>query len=344
MRKLLAYILAIALMMSGFSVCAEGSRGGVTIINPPESEMEADLGDGLVPAEGEDEEEWVVFDPVEEYLYDEELITEAMDTLDGIRNILLLGVDSRTDDISGRTDTMILLTVDVENKTIKMTSFLRDLYVEIPGRKNNRLNAAYVFGGFDLLAETFEKNFGVKPDAYVAVNLSGLATIIDELGGVYVDVDPKKIDRINAVIYYYNEQVLGLTNLKDGYLTKGGYQLLNGKQAESWARYRHTESDYQRAQRQRELIQLIFERVKEMSVMELIAFAIKNSYLVKTNLSLNDMIALAPAVLAMGDAEIREMRIPISNGATSQMISGMSVIVPDRQKNYNALKEFLEAK
>lgn len=343
MQRFLAYLLMIVMAFTSVSAFAEGSRGSVTIIDTPDDQMEAQLGDDLVPPENENEEEWVVYDPVEEYLYDAELITEAMDTLDGIRNILLLGVDSRSGDISGRTDTMILLTVDVENKTIKMTSFLRDLYVEIPGRKNNRLNAAYVFGGYDLLAKTFEKNFGVRPDAYVAVNLSGLATIIDELGGVYVDVDPKKIDRINAVIYYYNEQVLGLTNLKDGYLTKGGYQLLNGKQAESWARYRHTESDYQRAERQRQLIQLVFDRVKEMSVMELIAFAMRNSYLVKTNLSLEDMIALAPAVLAMRDAEIREMRIPVSNGASSQMISGMYVLVPDRQKNYNALMEFLQA-
>ncbi|MBQ1256496.1 MAG: LCP family protein, partial [Clostridia bacterium] len=258
MRKILAYLLVLVFVFSAIPAFAEGGRGSVTIVGTPTDEIEEEFTDDAAFFEdggNEEEEEWVVFDPVEEYLYDAELITEAMDTLDGMQNILLLGVDSRSDKIEGRTDTMILLTVDPKNKTIKMTSFLRDLYVEIPGRKNNRLNAAYVFGGFDLLARTFEKNFGIKPDAYVAVNLSGLATIIDELGGLYIDVDKNKIDRINAVIYHYNEQVLGLTNLKDGYLTKGGYQLLNGKQAEAWARYRHTEIDYQRSQRQRQLIE-----------------------------------------------------------------------------------------
>lgn len=346
MRKFLAYLMALVLAIGVIPAYALGERGGVTIIETPNDAIDEVFEDNplFYDDEEEEDEEWVVFDPVEEYLYDADLITEAMDTLDGIHNILLLGVDSRTDKIEGRTDTMILLTVDPKNKTIKMTSFLRDLYVEIPGKKNNRLNAAYVFGGFDLLAKTLEKNFGVKPDAYVAVNLSSLVKIIDELGGLYIDVDKNKIDRINAVIYHYNDQVLGLNNLKDGYLTKGGYQLLNGKQAEAWARYRYSESDYQRSQRQRQLIEMIFSKIKEMSVVELISFAMKNAYLVETNLSISEIISLAPAVLALHNAEIREMRIPIDNGATSQMISGMSVIVPDRQKNYNALKEFLEAK
>ena len=283
-------------------------------------------------------------DPLEEILFDDQLITDAFDKLDGMRNILLLGVDSRTGSISGRTDTMILLSVDIEGNVIKMTSFLRDTYVSIPGKKNNRLNAAYVYGGFDLLAATFEENFGIRPDAYVAVNLSGLTRVIDELGGVYVDVNSKKIDRINAVIYWYNKQVLNLNNLRDGYLTKGGRQKLTGKQAEAWARYRYSESDMQRAERQRQLISIIFEEICKMSLSELVSFAMDNIDLVKTNLSISDIISLAPAVLAMRDAEIRELQIPVSGGYKSQTVSGMSVLVPNRQKNANALAEFLKAK
>ena len=261
-----------------------------------------------------------------------------------MRNILLLGVDSRTGSISGRTDTMILLSVDIEGNVIKMTSFLRDTYVSIPGKKNNRLNAAYVYGGFDLLAATFEENFGIRPDAYVAVNLSGLTRVIDELGGVYVDVNSKKIDRINAVIYWYNKQVLNLNNLRDGYLTKGGRQKLTGKQAEAWARYRYSESDMQRAERQRQLISIIFEEICKMSLSELVSFAMDNIDLVKTNLGISDIISLAPAVLAMRDAEMRELESPVSVGYMCQTVSGMSVLVPNRQKNANALAEFLKAK
>lgn len=343
---LLAVILLLGAVLPSFAESEqERRRGMVEIIDTP-VDIEEDIDEALL-GEADDEEAQensVVYDPIEEILYEEALITDAFDKLDGMRNILLLGVDARDDGFSGRTDTMILLTIDIEGKIIKMTSFMRDLYVEIPGHKNNRLNAAYVFGGYDLLKKTFEKNFGVSPDAYVIVNLNSLSTIIDKLGGVYIDVDAKKIDRVNAVIYWYNKQVLGLSNLKDGYLTKGGYQLLNGKQAESWARYRYSESDAQRTARQRQLITIIFNTIKEMPLSELVAFAMENIGLIRTNLSIMEIIQLAPAVIAMGDAQIREMRIPVDGAYQSKTVSGMSVIVPDRQKNANKLAEFLKAK
>lgn len=343
MRRFLSLLLALVLLMGVMPAQGEEAprRGAVQIVDEAiegEDSTAEDAEGGLF-----DDDNWVE-DPLEEILFDDQLITDAFDKLDGMRNILLLGVDSRTGSISGRTDTMILLSVDIEGNVIKMTSFLRDTYVSIPGKKNNRLNAAYVYGGFDLLAATFEENFGIRPDAYVAVNLSGLTRVIDELGGVYVDVNSKKIDRINAVIYWYNKQVLNLNNLRDGYLTKGGRQKLNGKQAEAWARYRYSESDMQRAERQRQLISIIFEEICKMSLSELVSFAMDNIDLVKTNLGISDIISLAPAVLAMRDAEIRELQIPVSGGYKSQTVSGMSVLVPNRQKNANALAEFLKAK
>lgn len=343
MRRFLSLLLALVLLMGVMPAQGEEAprRGAVQIVDEAiegEDGTAEDAEGGLF-----DDDNWVE-DPLEEILFDDQLITDAFDKLDSMRNILLLGVDSRTGSISGRTDTMILLSVDIEGNVIKMTSFLRDTYVSIPGYKNNRLNAAYVYGGFDLLAATFEENFGIRPDAYVAVNLSGLTRVIDELGGVYVDVNSKKIDRINAVIYWYNKQVLNLNNLRDGYLTKGGRQKLTGKQAEAWARYRYSESDMQRAERQRQLISIIFEEICKMSLSELVSFAMDNIDLVKTNLGISDIISLAPAVLAMRDAEIRELQIPVSGGYKSQTVSGMSVLVPNRQKNANALAEFLKAK
>ncbi|MCR4622800.1 MAG: LCP family protein [Clostridiales bacterium] len=353
MRKLLCVLLAFSICLCGLPAFAEGEV---------EPETAAPGGRGVVEViggkiEGEDDPtdefdlmgDQVVFDPIDEIALDDVAITNALDTLDGVRNILLLGLDSRTSAASvnqGRTgylprsDTMMLLSVDIEKKTIKLVSFLRDLYVEIPGKKNNRLNAAYVFGGFDLLAKTLEKNFGVKPDAYVAVNLAGLVDVIDQLGGLYIDVPAKKVDRVNAVIYWYNDQVLGKKDNRSDFLTHGGYQLLNGKQAEAWARYRYSESDFQRTERQRKLIELIFEKITQMSVSDLASFAINNIKLVRTSLTLSEITKLAPAVLAMKDAEIQQLTIPRSNAYTSQTISGMAVLVPDRNKNIKALREF----
>ncbi len=343
MRRFISFILAFAVLFTTASFAEERpERGNVVIINDPIEEGKSD-DDELNMLEG-DEDDAVVENPDEEIMLDDVMIASAFDKLDSMRNILLLGMDSRDNTFVGRTDTMILLTVDIDGKIIKMTSFLRDLYVEIPGKKNNRLNAAYVFGGYDLLAKTFEKNFGIKPDAYVAVNLRGLANMIDKLGGVYVTVKDSKVDRVNAVIYWYNKQVLELNNLKDGYLTKGGYQLLNGKQAEAWARYRYSETDHMRSERQRELLTIIFDKLKNMNIMELISFVKDNASMVKTNLSINELLSLAPAVIAMGDAEIRQLRLPVDGAYKAETVSGMSVLVPDRKKNAKALADFLNAK
>ena len=170
MRRFLSLLLALVLLMGVMPAQGEEAprRGAVQIVDEAiegEDGTAEDAEGGLF-----DDDNWVE-DPLEEILFDDQLITDAFDKLDGMRNILLLGVDSRTGSISGRTDTMILLSVDIEGNVIKITSFLRDTYVSIPGKKNNRLNAAYVYGGFDLLAATFEENFGIRPDAYVAVNL-----------------------------------------------------------------------------------------------------------------------------------------------------------------------------
>ncbi len=342
MRRILSFILAIALLTVGASFAEERpERGDVVIINDP---IEDGFDDDELSSLDDEDDDYVNENPDDEIILDDVMIASAFEKLDTMRNILLLGMDSRDNSFTGRTDTMILLTVDIDGNIIKMTSFLRDLYVEIPGKKNNRLNAAYVFGGYDLLSRTIEKNFGVKPDAYVAVNLRGLSNMIDEMGGVYVTVKDEKVDRVNAVIYWYNKQVLNLKNPRDGYLTKGGYQLLNGKQAEAWARYRYSETDHMRSERQRELLTIIFDKLKNMNIMELISFVTNNASMVETNLSISELLSLAPAVIAMGDAEIRQLKLPLDGAYSSQTVSGMSVLVPDRKKNAQALADFLNAK
>ena len=144
-------------------------------------------------------------DPEEEIEL-ESVAQDALDLVDGQMNILLLGIDARPGQESGRSDTMILLTVDANQKTVKLTSFMRDLYVEIPGYKNNRLNAAYRFGGPELLFETLKENFGIEVDQYVTVNFTMMADLVNQIGGLELDVESEYIrDRINAVIKMDNK-------------------------------------------------------------------------------------------------------------------------------------------
>ena len=286
----------------------------------------------------------VVYEPEEEEMLSELILDEsALKAVDGMTNILLLGIDARPREKTGRSDTMILLTLDADHNCVKLTSFMRDLYVEIPGRKNNRLNAAYVFGGPELLIRTLRQNFGIDVDYYVAVNFSVLGSVIDQLGGVTVTVDPKYVKRVNAVIREDNK-VLGIS-VNDGLLKEGGEQNLTGKQAQAYARYRYgtDDGDFGRTVRQREIILKCMEKVKDMSMSALVQLAISNLDNVTTNMTVLDMVALAPAALRLKDAETRELRIPVDKGYQVKTISGMWVMLPDREKNLNAIKDFMES-
>ncbi|MFQ9799037.1 MAG: LCP family protein [Clostridia bacterium] len=98
-------------------------------------------------------------------------------------NILLIGQDRREGEGRQRSDSMILATINKKSQSIYLTSFMRDMYVPIPGYSDNRINAAYAFGGMDLLDDTIETNFGIHIDGNVEVDFSGFKTLIDMMGG-----------------------------------------------------------------------------------------------------------------------------------------------------------------
>ena len=127
---------------------------------------------------------------------------------DGVKNILLVGVDARKGESnnSTRSDTMMLLTVDNNNRQIKLTSFLRDTYIEIPGYRWAKLNAAQSHGGTQLLVDTLEYNYGIDIDSYMLVNFDMFTTIIDSLGGIDVEVTEKEAKYINSQDHMTNRE------------------------------------------------------------------------------------------------------------------------------------------
>ena len=291
------------------------------------------------------EEDAVVENPEEEEQFDDNIDSYLIDKraeVANMRHLLLIGIDARPGETTGRSDTMIIVTLDPDGNVIKLTSIMRDLYVEIPGRKNNRINATYVFGGPELLMETIELNFGVHIDHYIAVNFSMLGKLIDSIGGLTLTVENEYyMRRINAVIKQDN-RVLGIDR-NDQLLTEPREQLMTGKQAQAYARYRYgtADGDFGRTVRQREIITKIFEKLNQMTAIELMGLVVDNFDNVYTNLSVSDLASYAPVLISMKDAEIQEMRLPIDGGYQSKTIAGMSVLVPNREKNMQALLEFL---
>lgn len=253
--------------------------------------------------------------------------------------LLLIGTDTYSTKSRGRSDTMMLAQLDPVNKTVKLVSFLRDMYVKIPGKGSTRLNAAYAYGGPELLLKTLKTNFGIEPDAYVSVNFGRMVKLIDAIGGVTVNVSSSEMKQLNSIMKYYNYK-MGISE-NNGLLKKSGTQNLTGKQAMCFSRIRKIDSDFQRTDRQREVIEAAFHKLMDMSWDKIIDLVTDNIDDVVTNLSLGEAFQLIPTALVAKEATFETMQIPIKGGYASKTISGMAVLVPDLTKNVKALNAFL---
>ena len=253
--------------------------------------------------------------------------------------LLLIGTDTYSTKSRGRSDTMMLAQLDPVNKTVKLVSFLRDMYVKIPGKGSTRLNAAYAYGGPELLLKTLKTNFGIEPDAYVSVNFSRMVKLIDAIGGGTVNVSSSEMKQLNSIMKYYNYK-MGISE-NNGLLKKSGTQNLTGKQAMCFSRIRKIDSDFQRTDRQREVIEAAFHKLMDMSWDKIIDLVTDNIDDVVTNLSLGEAFQLIPTALVAKEATFETMQIPIKGGYASKTISGMAVLVPDLTKNVKALNAFL---
>lgn len=265
---------------------------------------------------------------------------ELIDTVDGVRNILLVGLDARPGETQSRSDTMVIVTLDGNANQIRMTSLMRDMYVSIPGHGNNRINAAWVYGGHELLLETIEQNFGLTIEDYVAVELRALIDVIDALGGLTLTVETKsQLRAINGVIDAFNYQFREPTN--DGLLTELGEQLMNGKQVQAYARYRKIDSDAQRTARQREVLTKLFDKLQTKSVLELTKIAFGALEYIDTNMSLSEIVSMIPVMYGMSDADFDQLTIPYDLNYQNKTVRGMAVLVADMDECREALEKFV---
>ena len=253
-------------------------------------------------------------------------------------NLLLIGVDSRSNNYSGRSDVMILVSINKETKRVVMTSILRDTFVSIPGNGTNRLNAAYAYGGEDLLVETIKANFGIDVDRCAIVNFYVVMDLVNAVGGVDIELSSDVISVMNQ--YYISElnRLLGDSegaDLIDSSLA-GTIVHLNGKQALAYARVRYVGTDFARTARQREVIMLCMNKMKGMSLSELDSLAEELLPKIRTNLTESDCASLLLMALNIGSYSFDNMTIPIEGSWSNANIRGMSVLTIDFQKNTEA--------
>lgn len=273
-------------------------------------------------------------------------IKENIDTENAVHsnskiwNILLIGSDSRDTDSRGRSDSMILITLNKEAKEITATSFLRDIYLEIPGKGENRLNAAYAYGGAELLLDTLELNFKIKVDEYVKVDFFDFIDIIDAIGGLSMDVSKAELEVMNGYIREMN--ALLSKDKEEDVIEEAGTYRLNGKQVLAYSRNRYTKNgDFDRTDRQREILQALLKKVYSLNPIEL--NNLLNTILpqITTNITEGDILLQLLSMPSYTEYKINQFCIPVQGSFTNRRIKGMQVLCIDFVDNRKQLNSKL---
>ena len=243
-------------------------------------------------------------------------------------NFLLVGRDWHAEGENGRSDSMILCRIDTGAKTVTMISFLRDIYLEIPGYGSSRLNSAYSWGGAQLLKQTLNQNFDVEVDVTLEIDFDGFENIIDYLGGVDIELTQREVN------YLLNGHAWDLVC---------GMNHLDGEQALAYSRIRYLDSDFFRTERQRNVLTALLEKYRDASYLEMLNAT--DAFLDQSTSDHTDeeLLGLAVELYEMMDSfEISTYRIPADGTYTYETIRGMSVIGVDFEKNRELLAELLQ--
>ena len=237
---------------------------------------------------------------------DEEMLDD-----DDLLNILLVGQDSRPGEGRQRSDAMIVLSINPKAKKASMISFLRDLYVQIPGYTDNRLNAAYAFGGFPLLKSTLNKNFGISIDGCFEVDFDGFRALIDQIGGVEINLTAAEAARIGGKAHE-------------------GDNLLDGQYALAYARIRKIGTDFERTNRQRKVLMAAFSKIRTRPVAEIMTLIENAMPYLTTDMKNTEIYSLAAKLLPLaGAADIQTYHVPPDGTYSDVYIRGMAVLYPD---------------
>ena len=246
-----------------------------------------------------------------------------------VRNILLIGQDRRPGETRARSDSMILCSINEYTKELTLTSFMRDMYVPYPGEYYpSRMNHAFAWGGMSLLDQLIEEDFGVTIDGNVVVDFDGFVQVMDMIA-------PLEIDLRDEEAWYMN---LG----NKSWMLHTGVNALNGEQILSYARLRYVgRSDWERTERQRRVLSLAFDKVKNMSLTELTDLANAALPCMTTDMSnaeiMNCLYTVATNRMQIGETH----RLPVEGTYTAEVIYGMDVLVPDLEKNSEYLHRYI---
>ena len=229
--------------------------------------------------------------------------------LSGYRNILLFGIDNDKS-YSGRSDCIIIFTLNENTNKVQMTSIYRDTYVEVPGHGYTKINHAYAYGGAALSMSTINRNLDLNVTEYATINFNVVKDIVDKVGGVTLAITSKEATQIPGI-------------------SRAGTYTLNGQQALAYGRIRKIDTDYKRTERMRTVIDAVFKKVKKMSVPEMNSLLDQVLPEVHTNIKKNEIKDLMTDIttISMGKS------IGWPTNVKGKMISGVWYGVPQTLKS-----------
>jgi len=265
--------------------------------------------------------------PYEEVDYLDEVSVGEGDLVydQAVTNILLIGADSFEG--SSRSDSIMLVSIDNRNKKIKLTSLMRDMYVAIPDKSSNRINAAYNWGGAKLLVDTVEHNFKVKIDNVVRLDFTAFRVLVDKMGGITVDLSEAKVKYMNRYAHTTFESA-------------GTYKI-GGKVALEYVRMRKVDSDFGRTTRQREVFEQIFDKMKGYNAVDLAKLTYDMLEYIQTDLSNKEIRGYLTNAASFVNYEICQYSLPAEGTFEGKRVNGSDVLVLDVEENTRLLNEFI---
>lgn len=239
-----------------------------------------------------------------------------------VLNIALFGIDAE-DGEAGRSDSIIIATIDTTHKKLKLTSIMRDSYVTIADRGQDKINHAYAFGGAQLAIRTLNENFDLNIEDFVAVNFTTMPKIIDKLGGVTIDITSEEVSHIPGI-------------------SSAGTYTLTGEQALAYSRIRYASGgDYVRTDRQRTVLNKVFEKILSTNVSQYPGLLSEILPMVKTSLDYSEILNLGNEVLKMGVTSLEQERFPRDGYCEGQMIGGVYYLTFDKENTVSQLHDYI---
>ncbi|NFM45940.1 LytR family transcriptional regulator [Clostridium botulinum] len=257
---------------------------------------------------------------------------------DDVINIAFFGLDRRKKEEPSRSDAVMILSLDKKHKKVKLSSIMRDSYVDIEGHGKTKLNHAYAYGGPELAIKTINSNFKLNIRDFVAVDFYGLENIIDTVGGVEIPVRSDEIKYINS----YMQGTAKVENKAVQEVQNPGLQNLNGMQAVAYARIRYTSGgDYERTERQRTILTAVMNKIKKLGPTEfpkVVSVLLPN---VESSLSSTEIIKMGTSVFTLGIDNVEQQRFPLDNYCEGKLIDGIYYLLFNEEKTIDQMYKYI---